>query len=969
MNRIVLSLLALTLAAAEASAQTALQLRGTVTDPSGASIPGAAMTLTGPNNTTKKGEADAQGRYALTGLTPGKFTLRVSSTGFAPFERIVNIGGDKPINFDITLKLAIETQQITVSDTSEINLDPSDPTRNVGALVLKGEDLEALSDNPDDLQNDLQALAGPSAGPNGGQIFIDGFSGGRLPPKESIREVRVNSNPFSAEYDKLGFGRIEILTKPGTDKFRGSAFFNFTDAVFNARNPYSTIRPPYQQKFFGGNLSGPVTKKSSFFIEVDRRMQDEAAAINALTVDPTTFQPTPFSTAILNPQTRTTVNPRFDYQINTNNTLVARYEWTKFDNTNTGLTALTLPSQATNSGQTMNTLQLTETAVLSPKAINETRFQYLWTRLNQNGAGDSTVPGINVLGSFNGGGSPFNNAYNNDNRWELTNSTSITHGAHAIKVGARIRGESQSDYTTRNYNGTYTFSTLLAYQLQLEGIANGLTNEQIRAMGGGPSQFTLTGGIPLASVSQYDLGAFITDDWRIKPNFTLSTGLRYETQNNISSHFNFAPRIGIAWGIGKPNAARATKTVLRAGWGIFYDRFDETYTLQADRINPLVQQQYVIARPNFYPQIPTSAELAPYLTGQTTQTVYAGLQAPSIMQGMMSIERQLPKNTTLAVTYVNSRGVHMLRQRNINAPLPGTYDPADPTSGVRPYGNDAGNIFLYESSGSFRQNQMIVNSRTQFSKYINLFGFYMLNSAKSNTDGVNTFPADTYDLSSEWGRAQFDIRHRAIIGGSINTWKGISFNPFIIAQSGPPFNITVGRDLNGDTLFTERPYLVPVGTPGSTSTAFGNFSLTPVAGASMIARNDAQAPGQLTINLRASKTWGWGERTGSARMSDGPGPRGGGPGGMVIRGGGGPGGGGGGGGMRGGGFGGGASSGRKYSLTFSVSARNLLNAVNPGLPIGNLTSPRFGESNALAGGMFASATTNRRIDLQLRFSF
>ncbi len=135
------------------------------------------------------------------------------------------------------------------------------------ATVIKGAALDALPDDPDDLEAALQALAGPSAGPNGGQIYIDGFTGGTLPPKESIREIRINSNPFSAEFDRLGFGRVEVLTKPGSDKFRGQAFFNFNDESLNSRNPFSLNRASSQRRDFGGNLSGPIQKgKSSFFL-------------------------------------------------------------------------------------------------------------------------------------------------------------------------------------------------------------------------------------------------------------------------------------------------------------------------------------------------------------------------------------------------------------------------------------------------------------------------------------------------------------------------------------------------------------------------------------------------------------------------------------------------------------------------------------------------------------------------------
>src|SRR5207249_8912411 len=128
-----------------------------------------------------------------------------------------------------------ERQEVTVKGDAGPSLSV-EPDNNATALVIKGEDLAALPDDPDDLADALQALAGPGAGPNGGQIYIDGFSGGQLPPKESIREIRINQNPFSAEYDRLGFGRIEILTKPGTDKIRGAIMLTDSDALFNSRN-------------------------------------------------------------------------------------------------------------------------------------------------------------------------------------------------------------------------------------------------------------------------------------------------------------------------------------------------------------------------------------------------------------------------------------------------------------------------------------------------------------------------------------------------------------------------------------------------------------------------------------------------------------------------------------------------------------------------------------------------------------
>src|SRR4029077_12293848 len=165
------------------------------------------------------------GSYTLAGLPPGDYTMEASASGLVLPEpmRVTLSTGVRALN--LQMKVAATRQEITVQESdATVNTDAAS---NASAVTIKGSDLESLSDDPEDLQSDLQALAGPSAGPSGGQIFIDGFSGGQLPPKESIREIRINQNPFSPEYDKIGLGRIEILTKPGTDKLRGAVSYNY----------------------------------------------------------------------------------------------------------------------------------------------------------------------------------------------------------------------------------------------------------------------------------------------------------------------------------------------------------------------------------------------------------------------------------------------------------------------------------------------------------------------------------------------------------------------------------------------------------------------------------------------------------------------------------------------------------------------------------------------------------------------
>ncbi|QOY87276.1 TonB-dependent receptor [Paludibaculum fermentans] len=974
-----------------AAAQSTTVVKGEVDDPSGSFVPGAQVTLSGGKGYTKTVTTNELGTYEFEPLPPGKYKLRVAATGFTPLEvRNLNLEGGKPITLKSQLAIASETQSVTVADYTSVSVETSSVA---GAIVLRGEDLDVLSDDPDDLASDLQALAGPSAGPNGGDIYVDGFSGGKLPPKSSIREVRVNQNPFSAEYDRLGFGRIEILTKPGTDKLRGQAFFNFGNENLNSRNPFATTRAPYNMRHYGFNLGGPLSKKASWFIDVDRREIDENAVISATVLD-SNFLATPFQQTVVTPLRHWSINPRIDYQLSQNNTLVVRYSEARNNNQNQGLGQFTLPSRATSSESSDHILQMTETAILGTHAVNETRFQY--NRSNSLMMGDNSTPALNVLESFNSGGSLIKDSGSRENRFEWQNITSITHGTHMIKLGGRVRYDRIGDTSDSNFNGSYTFAGGLAplldssnnivngadgsptmvqvtslerYRRTLYFQSLGLPAATIRALGGGASQFTLTGGTPLTNVAQTDIGLFAEDTWRLRPNLNLSYGLRYETQSNISDYKDLAPRISIAYGLGKTPAQ--TKTVVRTGFGMFYDRVGDNLTLQSLRFNGTTQQQYIVANPDFYPAIPDTATLASNLVDPTRRTLVNDIRAPYIAQTIFGVDRQLPKNTSVSTNFIYSRGVHMLRTRNVNAPL---------ADGTFPMGN-IGNVYQYESTGFLTQKQLMINVSSRFNRYFTLFGFYVLGQAKSDTDGVGSFPVNQYNLTSEYGNAAYDVRHRMMLGGSIRAKWGISFNPFIMASSGSPFNITTGRDNNGDTLFNDRPSFAAAGATGANivSTAFGVFNLTPGQNDVLIPRNYGRGPAQFTVNLRASRTWGFGERTsgtttqagGDGPMRGGMGPMGGGGGGMR---------GGGGGGMRGGGPGGpggmfDSSSGKRFSLTASASARNLLNHVNYGSPIGNLSSPLFGESNSIGGGFGpggmggGGGAGNRRIDLQLRLSF
>ena len=1046
-------------------AQGRATLRGSVSDEFGASIVGAAVTLTDAKGVQKTATTGPDGTYSFTGLTPGKYTVHAAAAGFATSENAgvdLATGRAQPVN--ITLKIAtIETQVKVAADTPL----STDTGNNANQQVINGKDLDALPDDPDELAAAIQALAGPSVGPNGGQIYVDGFSGS-LPPKEAIREIRINQNPFSPENDQPA-ARIDILTRPGTDKLRGSASFNFTDESLDTRNPFavsSSKRAPYQVRQFSGSISGPIVKKkASFFFEGNRNETDDNELIAATVLD-SNFNPFFIGQGVTVPRRNTNLSPRLDYAINAKNTLIARYNY--FHSTTiSGLGGFGLLSKSYPSTSTSQNIQLTETAVINPTTINEVRFQYSHDRRESNG--NSTIPGLIVSSSFNGGGSQVGDAINTNSRWELNNFTQIQHGTHTFKFGGRLRGVKVDDISPNNFGGQWVFTggvgpdfnnpvvgqnfvltSLERYRrtvlLQQNGLA-GLTTAQrnfcgsgtsldncIRLLGGGASQFSINNGNPEASVSQTDVGFYWQDDWRIKPNLTFSYGIRYENQTNINSKFNFAPRVAFAWSPGAANSAKPPKTVIRGGAGIFYQRFSENSILTTERFNGITQQQFAVPEPIFKQNgvlvPPTLVQLTDpaltkiyaalnsfqCLTGGPTNCVAAkpnqadlnlqqqavwqiapNLQAPAMYLIGGQIEHQLPKNITAYVGVSSIRVLHMSRPRDINAPLPGTIGdtaPQTPT-GIRPV-PALGDVNQFESSGKMRQTTMFIGFNSRLNPNLSFSGTYILSNTKNDFDGG--FPVNSYDLTGEYGRASFDVRHRFMLFGTYTNpklWK-LTFNPFVVMNTGRPFNITTGADTNLDRQFNERPTFAQLNaycTKAPDRCTTFDYSST---SNDIIPRNYGNGPGSVSINLRVSRTFGFG---GEANRSASSSPKGGGDNKTATdnsgrRGGAGGGGHGGpmiggnvGGGQKGPGGGGpqmmmmggpgGPGGASKYNLTVSLNFSNILNHPNFDVPVGNLTSPSFGQSLALAGGGFGgfggfggnSNGPNRKIYLNLRFTF
>lgn len=894
-------------------------LRGTVTDPSGAAVPGAIVQLRGPGG-EKRTRTDPAGSYVFPSLPPGKYELRVSARGFAVADRR-DLRVDRAATYDVRLAIQSETQTVDVAAQTAGSVS-TEPANNGGAMVLGEPQLAALSDDPDELAQQLQALAGPAPGPGGGQIYIDGFLGGNLPPKSAIREIRINANPYSPEYDRPGFARIEIFTKPGSDTFHGEALAQYNNRELNSRNPLlaQSTRPPYQVQLYRLSVGGPIRKqRASFTFDAERRQIDESVLVLAAVPGGN------INEGVSTPTTRTAITPRLDWTLSPRNTLVARYQDVRFRLDNQGVGGFSLPSRAYDQVQTENTGQVTETAMLGPRAIHETRFQFQHS--NVRNSGNDTLPGIDVIGAFYGGGATIGNSITNTNSWELTDITSYIKGTHTLKWGGRVRQSRLTDTSYNNFAGTYTFYSLADY------------------LQGRPAQFSLNTGTPTTLVNQTDAGLFANDDWRVRANLTVSFGVRYEAQTNLRDRSDWAPRIGVAWAI-------TPKTVLRAGFGAFYDRVPDSVTLNARRYNGATQQSYLILNPPFYPAVPALARQP-----QELQPVSAAIVAPRLYQASAGIERQFGRSARLTATWINGRGVHLMDARNINAPIGGLY----------PYG-DAAIRLLTESAGFSRLNQVVVSPNVNY-KGLVLFGYYSLSFGRDNTScspagysAAACAPADPYDLRAEWGPSLYgDVRQRLAAATAIPLPGGLRAMPILIATSGQPYNIVTGLDPSSTGFPAQRPALL-AGLAGPAcqgsglvyAASYGCFNLFPAKGAATIARNFGRGPATASLGLRLSKTWSFGAG-GESGMRDsgsggGHGPGGSGPPHGMFE----------------------AASGRKYNLTVSATSMNVLNRANLAAPNGDLSSPYFGQSLGLAdlmGHMSGNGTYNRRIDLQVRFTF
>ena len=790
-RRLLASLALIFIAAIAARGQSAtrsFEVSGVVLDPSGAVIAGAKITLRGVGaGSSETTTANQGGEFRFSRIASGDYEIEALKDGFKPTITQLKVGSKSPSRLQIVLPIADVHDEIAVGDKpNQVNTNPDE---NLDVIKL---DRDALK-NPPVLGNDIvgslaNLLDASSTGTGAASVLVDGLETTDRVRASTIKEVRINQNPYSAEFARPGRGRIEVITKPGEPEYHGELNFIFRDSLLDARNAFALERAPEQRRIFEGAFTGPIGtgKTTSFFFSAEREEEDLQSVV---------FASTPagvVSENVANPNRDTELSFRLDHQISDKTTFSVRYELTFESNRNGGVGGFNLPEVATNSNEREHEFFFSHRTIISPSLVNE----FTMRAESENSVTHSARPGVPKLvvpDAFTGGGAQVDER-STENQIQLNEILSWNHGKHFIKTGVNIPNITRRGSSVRtNFGGTFSFSTL-----------DDFVNNR-------PFLFSANQGDGYLVFWQKELGFFVQDNILVRPNLSIAPGLRYEKQNYLGDNNNFSPRFSFAYA---PDKQR--KTVLRGGAGFFYDRTGGGPIGDRLRFDGQRLRQVNISDPG-YPN-PFSSGATPATEPSSIVRFAPDLRSPYTFQLSMSVERQLAKSLTATATYLNIRGIKLFRSRDINAPPPPGLERPDPSIRI---------LRLVESSALSQTHTLELMLRGSISRFFNGTIQYNLGRAYNNTGGINSRPADNYDLTGEWSRADFDERHRFNLLGTISAGEWLNLGMTLSITSGRPYSLTTGRDDNRDNLANDRP-----------------------AG---VRRNSLQGPGAATLDLRWSK--------------------------------------------------------------------------------------------------------------------
>jgi len=726
-----------------------------VRDPSGALVNKAQVQLLSNGRLQAATQSNQNGEARFNKVAPGRYQIHVEAPGFKPhdIEAITLTPG--PNRTEISLEIEVIKADVEVAEEAAVrNTNPNGPAFS---NVLTAEQIAQLPDDPDEFENAINQLAGPGA-----QIRVNGFRGGKLPPKSQIREIRFRLNPYAAENHDAGFGLVDITTKPGVNSWHGSFNFGFRDESLNGRQAFATFRGPEQQRRFGLSLDGPLWKNhTSLFLNADGSLFFDAKTIVA------TLPSGNFTDLAYRPSRRLNLDARIEQAVNKTHTARFQFQRNAVLQNNLGVGDFDLAARGYSQDQTEYIARAADSGVFGKKFFNEIRVQTRWTSLASKSVTLSRT--VLVPGAFNDGSAQrFGGRDQFD--FELADNVDYALEKHGIRFGVQLEGGHYRSNDSTNALGTFQFASLAAYQLGL------------------PTQYTQRVGDPSVSYSQYQAGWYIQDDYRVKKNLTVSYGVRQELQTNGPGKFNLAPRLGFVW-----SPLKKGNVTIRGGSGIFYDWMNAQTYEQTLRVDGQHQRDLIVANPGYpNPFIGGIQTVPPSSVIQLDQN----LAQPYIIQSSLGIETTALKPVRIMANYQYQRGVHMFHGINLNSPLPGTGRP-DPTTG---------NVTNIESSAYTSVQRLMIGVGP--GKFVNGFFWnvnYIYMRSTNEADSPFSLPSNNFNLRADRGPSANDFHH--LVSGFISKRlkKGFGISTIVQATSALPYNITTGFDDNRDTVINDRP--------------------------------------------------------------------------------------------------------------------------------------------------------------------
>jgi hypothetical protein len=828
--------------AADPRAQQASQLRVKVVDQGGGSLPNATLAVVHPDGVAASLAAtETIGIYTVSGLMPGRYILTVEAEGFAPSKRPIEIRANRLTDLTVVLTLHT-TESVRVAGlTSGI---PS----NLTSMTLSGLDLALLPNNDLDLLRRLQEMAGSRGQPGDVAIYVDGFREfRRLPPRSAIELIQINAEPYSAQFPEPGSRRVEIVTKPGSEGRFGELKSDFNDEALNAREPLATRKPALQRRTLSGYYSAAIIpQRWGFYVYAGRWEQDENAVIRATTLDET-LEPAPFHQTLASPARLNHFTGNTGFGIG-NMRLKAEYSREQMSASNQGLkSGLDLPERGITSTTTTDVGRFSLLSILTQTAVYEMRVEARRDASRLRAASGRTA--ILVLDAFNSGANQ-DALYNDTTTDSAQLDAKLTKvvGSHTLKLGGQADYLDLSQVNFANFGGTFVFGADVERDERGRPVLSdsGATvpvsplesyrRTRLGLAGYQPTLFTLTTGDPSASARQWRLAGYLQDDWVRSKEFTLSAGIRYETQTDLDERLFLAPRVGMAWSLRGPGG------VIRAGAGVFSRRVEPALTLNTIRFDGQRQKEYVVQNPTFRPPpaIDQTSEQ------QTIITFADGMDAGRLVTTNASYERAIAGPLFGSVTYTYEQGDRLTRSTDINVPLtPG---------GARPV-LTAGRVLEYRSVGRSERHEMQVGLRASLGTAIALTANYTLASANADGDNAQTIPADSRHIANEWGRVAIDERHRVYFNGTLMLPRSFLVIPSFTYATPRPFNITTGFDNNQDGHVTDRPSFAAAGDLNAIATPYGWLNPFPGPGDTIIPRNFGRGGRLLKFDLSFAKVF------------------------------------------------------------------------------------------------------------------